>query len=102
MRPNDAAWRDAGQPVGLTILGGEQVSIGAGRAAGDAPLMMTAGEPGRGMPWPIVSHWTFDSEHPAVEIGDDDGVSVRAIATLAREEKAITSLARRSVSIKRS
>ena len=43
------------------------------------PLMMIAGEPGRGMPGPIVGHWTFNREYPAVEIGDDEeerGLSV--------------------------
>lgn len=72
MRPNDAAWRDAGQPVGLTELRGEQVSIRAGGAAADTPLMMAAGQPDGRMPRPIVSHWTLDGKHATIEIGNDE------------------------------
>jgi hypothetical protein len=57
--------------MGLTIRRGKQVAIRAGRAAADTPLVVIAGEPGRGMPWPIVGHWTFDREYAAVEVGDD-------------------------------
>jgi hypothetical protein len=58
--------------VGVTILLGEQVTIRAGRATADTPLVVTAGEPGRGLPWSIVRHWTFDREYAAVEIRDDE------------------------------
>ena len=54
-----------------TILGRQLVAIHAGRAAHDAVLVV-AGVAGGLVPWPVVSHWTFDGEHAAVVVGDDE------------------------------
>jgi len=53
-----------------SIIGCQRVAIGAGRAAGDAVLVV-AGILSGGVPWPVIDHRTFDSEHTTVMVGDD-------------------------------
>src|SRR5271166_590835 len=70
-RPDNAAWRNAGDLVSATILGRQLVAIGAGRAAYDAALMVT-GEVGGLFPGPVVGHRAFDGKYAAVMVGDDE------------------------------
>jgi hypothetical protein len=58
--------------VGFTELRGKQVSIRAGGAAADTPLMLAVGQPDGCMPRPIISHWTLDGKHATIEVGDDE------------------------------
>jgi hypothetical protein len=51
-------------------LGDQLVTIWARWAARDAALTVTC-VPGGGLPWPVVGHRPFDSEHTAVVIDDD-------------------------------
>jgi hypothetical protein len=54
----------------MVVVGGEGVTIRAGWAAFDRPLM-GASIQGGVLPGPVVGHRTFDAKDPLVEIGDD-------------------------------
>jgi hypothetical protein len=54
-----------------TILGRESITIGAGRAADD-PVLVVAGLSSSRLPRPVVGHRTFDGEHTAVVVSDDE------------------------------
>jgi hypothetical protein len=69
--PHDAAGRHASYYlVRAAILGRQRVAIGTARATGDMALVV-AGLAGGCLPAPVVGHRTFDREHAAVVVGDN-------------------------------
>jgi hypothetical protein len=69
--PQDAARRNAADFVSASVFSGERITIRAGRAALNPPLII-AGILGRIPPRPVVNHWAFDAEELPVEIGNDE------------------------------
>jgi hypothetical protein len=63
--------RSSGELVGFPVSGGERVTIRAGRAIHDVPLMV-ARIPGGVIPWLVVGHQAFDGEEVPVMVGEDD------------------------------
>jgi hypothetical protein len=59
--------------VGFPIFGGERVTIRAGRAAHDVPLVVT-GIPGGVVPCPIIGHRAFNGEEAPVIVGNDEEI----------------------------
>jgi hypothetical protein len=69
-RSQDASWRSATEFVGALIVGGERITIRAGRAALDLPPIVV-GISGAILPRPVVGHRAFDGKETLVEIGND-------------------------------
>jgi hypothetical protein len=53
------------------VFGGECVTILAGRAALNPPLIV-AGIHGRILPRPVVGYRPFDAKEPLIVVGDDE------------------------------
>ena len=51
--PHYAARRNAGELVLSLIVGGERVTVRAGRTANDVPLLIVPGMAGGAVPWPV-------------------------------------------------
>jgi len=68
--PQDASWRNASEFVGALVFSGERITVQAGRAAHDVPLIV-AGMPGSLVPWPDIGHRAFDGEEAPVMVDDN-------------------------------
>ena len=68
--PQDAARRNAADFVSASVFSGERITIRAGRAALNPPLII-AGILGRIPPRPVVGHRAFDAKEPLIVVGDD-------------------------------
>ena len=70
--PQDAPRRNTGKFFGALKLGGERVSIRAGRPTQDASVKLVASM-ARGInPRPVVGHRAFDAKEPLIEVGNDE------------------------------